>query len=297
VYRYCSPTRSSFLSGRLPYHDHQTNGGLFGSHFGTNLNLTLLPTKLQRAGYRTAMRGKWHCGFSRPEYMPSARGFEDYAGNLMGGCDHVTQQSSGAIDSWRSNSAYDGPDRRNGTGYETYRLAADMCSIIRAEDARPLFLFASLLVVHEPLQAPPELVAQYERAHPDWCPRKHTLAAMSSTADNATAQIVAALKEQGMWTNTVLVFASDSESLPLSCHPCRTSVCDNRVFVFSYVRCGFDSTAALTLCGAHTQTAATPSPLATTLCEGESAASSRVASGLQPSWHRRCSHPTAGVGA
>ena len=30
VYRYCSPTRSSFLSGRLPYHDHQTNGGLLG---------------------------------------------------------------------------------------------------------------------------------------------------------------------------------------------------------------------------------------------------------------------------
>jgi len=74
VYRYCSPTRSSFLSGRLPYHDHQTNGGLLGSHAGTNLNMTLLPAKLQRAGYRTAMRGKWHCGFSRPEQIPARAG-------------------------------------------------------------------------------------------------------------------------------------------------------------------------------------------------------------------------------
>jgi leishmanolysin-like peptidase len=59
VYRYCSPSRGSFLSGRLPYHDHQTNAGLFGGAFGTNVNMTLLPAKLQRAGYRTAMRGKW----------------------------------------------------------------------------------------------------------------------------------------------------------------------------------------------------------------------------------------------
>lgn len=212
VYRYCSPTRSSLLSGRLPYHDHQTNGGLFGSRFGTNLNMTLLPAKLQRAGYRTVMRGKWHCGFSRPEYMPSARGFEDFAGNLMGGCDHFTQSDPpySNVDSWRSNSSYEGPDRRNGTGYETYRSASDICSIIRDEDTRPLFLFASLLVVHEPLQAPAELIAQYESAQPSWCPKKHIIAAMSSTADNFTAQIVGALKQQRMWNNSVLVFASDN---------------------------------------------------------------------------------------
>jgi len=93
VYRYCSPTRGSFLSGRLPYHDHQTNAGLFGGAFGSNVNMTLLPAKLQTVGYRTAMRGKWHLGFARPEYLPESRGFEDYAGYLNGGCDHFTEQS------------------------------------------------------------------------------------------------------------------------------------------------------------------------------------------------------------
>ena len=113
--RYCSPTRSSFLSGRLPYHDHQTNAGLFGGAFGTNVNMTLLPAKLQAAGYRTAARGKWHLGFAREEYLPAARGFEDYAGYLMGGCDHFTETSHGAVDSWRSDSFESGPDHRNGT--------------------------------------------------------------------------------------------------------------------------------------------------------------------------------------
>ena len=78
VYRYCSPTRGSFLSGRLPHHDHQSNPG-GQSAFGPNLNMTLLPAKLKEAGYRTAMRGKWHYGFARPEYLPHARGFEDHA--------------------------------------------------------------------------------------------------------------------------------------------------------------------------------------------------------------------------
>jgi hypothetical protein len=56
VYRYCSPTRGSFLSGRLPHHDHQCNPG-GQSAFGPDTRMTLLPKRLAAAGYRTAMRG------------------------------------------------------------------------------------------------------------------------------------------------------------------------------------------------------------------------------------------------
>ena len=53
VYRYCSPTRGSFLSGRLPHHDHQSNPG-GESAFGPNLNMTLLPAKLKQVCRRPA---------------------------------------------------------------------------------------------------------------------------------------------------------------------------------------------------------------------------------------------------
>lgn len=86
-------------------------------------------------------------------------------------------------------------------------MAADMVQIIREDDIRPLFLFASLLVVHDMIQAPTELLAVYEKAMPGWCADKQKLAAMSSTADNATAQVFSALKEQRMWNNTILVIA------------------------------------------------------------------------------------------
>ena len=79
--KYCSPTRSSFLTGRasiepvlslslsaslwclhagLPVHvnqDNQCNDALSSS--GADLRMTLLPQKLKTAGFETAAVGKW----------------------------------------------------------------------------------------------------------------------------------------------------------------------------------------------------------------------------------------------
>ena len=69
TYKYCSPTRSSFLSGRLPFHNTQINiGG--GVHFvqmedggpeyfsGVDYRMTILPKKLKAAGYESYAIGK-----------------------------------------------------------------------------------------------------------------------------------------------------------------------------------------------------------------------------------------------
>ena len=58
VFCYCSPTRGSLLTGRLPHHDHQLNLANDQTN-PVNLNMTMLPAKLKRAGYRTYMIGKW----------------------------------------------------------------------------------------------------------------------------------------------------------------------------------------------------------------------------------------------
>jgi hypothetical protein len=48
------------LTGRLPVHVHQMNPGL-SEPSCTNLNYTMIPAQLKKAGYRTAMLGAGSC--------------------------------------------------------------------------------------------------------------------------------------------------------------------------------------------------------------------------------------------
>ena len=62
VYKYCSPTRSSFLSGRLPLHVNQVNRPLNNPGGGVHLGMYMLPAVLKmskQANYHTHQFGKW----------------------------------------------------------------------------------------------------------------------------------------------------------------------------------------------------------------------------------------------
>eukprot|EP01043_Picozoa_sp_COSAG02_P046064 COSAG02_NODE_4276_length_5559_cov_9.468132_5_plen_141_part_00 len=60
AYKYCSPTRSSILSGRLPHHVNEQNRAVWQAGGGVDLRMEILPAKLQRAGFATHQLGKWH---------------------------------------------------------------------------------------------------------------------------------------------------------------------------------------------------------------------------------------------
>ena len=59
TFRYCSPTRSALMSGRFPLHVNQGNPRCVGTLGGVDLRMTLLPAKLKRSNYSTAIVGKW----------------------------------------------------------------------------------------------------------------------------------------------------------------------------------------------------------------------------------------------
>ena len=56
---------------------------------GVPLDEVFLSEKLQSAGYRTAMVGKWHLGFHEAAYTPLKRGFEKWYGIFPGGGSHT----------------------------------------------------------------------------------------------------------------------------------------------------------------------------------------------------------------
>ncbi|XP_065912196.1 arylsulfatase A-like [Dysidea avara] len=78
----CSPSRSSLMTGRYPSRTG-IYPGVFncGSVGGLPLNETTVAAQLKKAGYGTAIVGKWHLGVGEnQQYLPTKHGFDHYTG-------------------------------------------------------------------------------------------------------------------------------------------------------------------------------------------------------------------------
>ena len=207
VFKYCSPSRVSLLTGRWPHHAHQYN---IHPHtpIGANINMTMLPAKLKQAGYDTHMVGKWHEGFFQKKFLPVNRGFDTSFGFLSGAEDHMTQKRDCAVDFWRN----DAPDTHNGT-YDAYMYRDELDRIFNDRKTdNPLFIYLPLHNVHGPIQAPEEWLNIY--AVNSTCEKRRTYQAMVSVADNVTGHLVKLLKSNDLWDNTLIVVSADNGGAP-----------------------------------------------------------------------------------
>ena len=207
VFKKCSPSRASLLSGRWPHHVHQWNA-FPNVAAGLNLKITALPAKLKQAGYATHMVGKWHQGFFDPAYLPVNRGFDSFSGFLGGGEGHLDQKRDCAVDFWKNEDV----DKRNGT-YDSYIYRDDLTDIFNSlNHTQPLFLYLALHNIHSPIEAPQEWLDLYPED--SMCSERRTIQAMVSVADNVTGHLVELLKNNSMWENTIMVVSSDNGGAP-----------------------------------------------------------------------------------
>ena len=91
TYRFCSPTRSALLTGRLAPHVNQMNHNNDEPGGGMHVNFTTIADVLRGAGYETLHAGKWHLGMAHAAMLPAARGFDASLAYLSGAEDHWTQ--------------------------------------------------------------------------------------------------------------------------------------------------------------------------------------------------------------
>ena len=202
-YKFCSPSRRSFLSGRFPPHVGQTNT----PQAAIDLRMKTIADKLTAAGYVTAHSGKWHAGFFSMRQTPHGRGFSSSLGFLYG-VDHWTQQSfekvckyghgGNSTDLWDTDRPALG---MNGTYGDYMYVGHAVKTIMEHNASTPLFYYLATEVAHMPNEAPQRFCDKFD---PNTVPFEPVYA-MSSVVDESLSNVTAALKAKGMWSNTLMV--------------------------------------------------------------------------------------------
>ena len=207
---YCGPSRAGLITGRyqarfgmefnIDYSPHD-------EHLGLPKNEKTIADRLQAAGYRTGVIGKWHLG-AAPPFHPNNRGFDYFYGFLGGG--HAYWPSSTTVTAPLAG-GYHQPMLRNGgyaefEEYLTTALSRDAARFVTESD-QPFFLYLSYNAPHSPLEAPREFLDKYTHIEDE---NRRTYAAMIDAMDEGIGMVVAALEESGKLDNTLIFFLSDN---------------------------------------------------------------------------------------
>jgi arylsulfatase A-like enzyme len=203
----CSPTRSSLLTGQSP-----ATTGITDYIPGRNVpdaqftppegqhrlpdGVPILAERLKEVGYASASIGKWHLGEGTA--MPSNRGFDV---TVAPGQEH--QQSMFPP------YGVPGPDAEDDE-YLTDRLSRAGATFIRRHADQPFFLYLSHYAVHRPHAGKEQLVEKYRQRLPDGAENRAVYAAMVESVDQSVGRIVDTLYEEGLFSNTLLLFTSDN---------------------------------------------------------------------------------------
>ena len=202
----CSPSRAGLLTGRY--------GTRFGHEFnptgarnedpgmGLPLKQSTLADALQKAGYVTAIVGKWHLG-GTAHYHPYRRGCDEFYGFLAGAHSFFPAKAPQPFHStiMRDKSPLIEPE------YLTDAIARETVNFIGANQDKPFFAYVPFNAVHTPIEA----TKKYQDRFPDETDQtKRDYYAMTSALDDAVGSIVAAIDKHGLSENTLVIFVNDN---------------------------------------------------------------------------------------
>jgi arylsulfatase A-like enzyme len=208
----CSPTRLALATGRYQYRLEagleepigparagEKPRGLPPSH-------PTLASLLRRAGYRTALIGKWHLG-ALPDYGPLKSGYEEFFGVSGGGVDYASHSLLGRPD------LYEGERPVEVAGYLTELLsdrAVEYVSDAKRRDA-PFFLSLHYTAPHWPWQAPGDGPVAEDRSLFDFAGGSlGVYARMVRALDAGIGRVLEALRKAGLDGSTLVIFTSDN---------------------------------------------------------------------------------------
>ncbi|MDA0193595.1 MAG: arylsulfatase [Bacteroidetes bacterium] len=195
---------------------------------------------LKAAGYQTGIVGKWGLGAPETEGVPNLQGFDYFYGYncqrqahnlyppyLWENDKKMMLENEIVAPGTKLDSLSDPFDEASYAKFRQKEFAPEKMhqkalAFIKQNRDKPFFMYYASPLPHLPLQAPKEYVDRYREIlgeeepylgdqgyFPCRYPRA-TYAAMISYLDNQVGELVATLKELGLYENTIVFFTSDN---------------------------------------------------------------------------------------
>ena len=205
----CSPSRAALLTGR-----QQDLVGVQGvirdipsNSWGYwDPNSTSIATVLGKSGYETALVGKWHLGLEEPN-IPNQRGFKYFKGFLGDMMDDYYHHRRHGHNFMREDRTVIDPE-----GHATdlfSQWAVDYIDQASNQDD-PFFLYLAYNAPHSPIQPPQEWFDKVMEREPGITETRAKLVAFVEHMDAGIGKVIQALKDNGIYRNTVVIFSSDN---------------------------------------------------------------------------------------
>lgn len=200
---FCSPSRTALLTGR-----YAMRAGVHTTVQGVSIlrkEEITLADYLKGVGYRTAIFGKWHLGYSYP-YHPMERGFDETFVHGGGGI--------GQLEDYYGNNHMDAVWDRNGVyeqseGYSSDVLFEEAAQFIERNRNEPFFCFVSTPATHTPYQAEPKAMARIKARGVEASEADLKLYSMIENIDENVGRLLERIDEWSLRDNTIVILATD----------------------------------------------------------------------------------------
>lgn len=206
----CAPARASLLSGQVTPRHEVYNVGTAPRGDDAHRRLEHIPgvsdldpaittwaQLAQRAGYTTAIMGKWHLSDD-----PLPYGFDL---NIAGS--HSGSPPRGYYPPHPNVPGLEGAAEDE---YLTDRLTHEALEFIEQNQAHPWLLYLSHFAVHTPLDAKRELLAKWEAKNPGELHHHAKMGTMIEAVDTGVGKLLALLDDLNLTDQTVVVLHSDN---------------------------------------------------------------------------------------
>lgn len=209
AYPTCKPSRAALLTGQ--YGSRTSVYRVVDRHTGQENQIkylvpankvvahekTMISEVFKKAGYTTAMFGKWHVS-NNTDGHPREHGFDEAIA------------SSGNHYEFKSYPQIKCAKELSSAEYFTEKANSFMAQASAAE--KPFFLYMPYYLVHRPMESKKEYIEHFKKKFGPNCEDEELpiLAAMTKLLDDCVGSLTAKVQELGIEENTLIIFTSDN---------------------------------------------------------------------------------------